>query len=165
MSTISQGRSVRMALSNRLPAIPYSRTWNILTRTGHLAVAGVVVGGHAFDVPAEAVRPMLYAVIGTGLVLTFLEAYPNLFWWHQGRGVMVLAKLALLCAVPFAWDYRLPILLGVVVLASVGSHMPARFRYHSILLGRMIKGSCGPGPGSSETLPSVESRDTSSSRV
>jgi hypothetical protein len=44
-------------------------------------------------------------------------------------------KLALLCAVPFAWGYRLPILLAVLIIGSVGSHMPKKFRHFSLLYG------------------------------
>ena len=58
---------------------------------------------------------------------------------------MVLAKLALLCTVLLAWDHRFPLLLGVVVLASVGSHMTGRLRYYSILYRRVIKDPAGPG--------------------
>jgi hypothetical protein len=32
-----------------------------------------------------------------------------------------------------------------VVLASVGSHMPARFRYYSVLYGKVIPSAGGPG--------------------
>ena len=56
-----------------------------------------------------------------------------------------MAKLVLVAAVPWFWDYRLPILLVVVALASVGSHMPARFRYYSVLYGKVIRCSGGPG--------------------
>ncbi len=69
----------------------------------------------------------LWLTIGTGLVLAAVEAGARLLWFHQGRGVMTMAKLALLCAVPLAWDYRLPILLVVIVIGSVGSHMPGRY--------------------------------------
>ena len=55
------------------------------------------------------------------------------------------SKLALLCAVPLAWDYRLSILLVVVVIASVGSLMSARYRYYSFVYHRVIRDSYGPG--------------------
>ncbi|MEN8165089.1 MAG: hypothetical protein ABFS37_13240, partial [Acidobacteriota bacterium] len=83
--------------------------------------------------------------IGTGLALGAVEAGPRLLWFHQGRGLMTLAKLTLLCAVPLAWDYRLSILLAVLVLASVGSHMSSRYRYYSVVYRRVIHDSCGPG--------------------
>ena len=44
-------------------------------------------------------------------------------------------KLALLVLIPWLWEYRVAILAVVIVLASVGSHMPARFRYYSWLEG------------------------------
>lgn len=58
---------------------------------------------------------------------------------------MTLAKLALLCLVPLAWEYRVPILLLVVVIASVGSHMSGRFRYYSVVYRRVIHDGYGPG--------------------
>ena len=48
---------------------------------------------------------------------------------------------------PRLWPYRVAILAAVIILASVGSHMPARFRYYSILHGRMLEGH-KPPPGS-----------------
>jgi len=106
---------------------------------------GVLLGGHAFDVPRERLLLSLWVTIGTGAGLGVLEAGPGLVWFHQGRGLMTLGKLLLIGAVPFFWTVRLPILLLVVVIASVGSHMPARFRYYSVLYGKVVP--CGSGPG------------------
>ena len=81
----------------------------------------------------------------------------RLLWFHQGRGIMTMAKLALICAVPFAWDHRLPILLCVIVIASVGSHMSGRFRYYSVIYREVIPDASGPGgkerPPSNAQLP------------
>lgn len=113
--------------------LPYGRAWNIGARTAHIAAMAVLVGGHAYDVPAAHLYPALWATIGTGALLTGIEAFSLGFGWvAQGRGLMVVGKLSLLLAIPFAWPARLPILLLVIALASVGSHMPARFRYASI---------------------------------
>ena len=92
----------------------------------------------------------LWLTIGTGIALGLLEAGPSLVWFHQGRGLATLAKLGLLCAVPFCWDQwglRLAILLLVVIIASVGSHMPARLRYYSVIYKEVLR--CGSGPGTS----------------
>ena len=121
------------------------RVLNIALRTAHIGAMGILLGGHAFDVSPERLKVSLWLTIGTGLVLAAVEAGPRLLWFHQGRGVMTMAKLALLCAVPVAWDYRLPILLAVIVLASVGSHMPARYRYYSVLRLQVIRDPSGPG--------------------
>jgi hypothetical protein len=127
-----------------------ARTINIAVRTMHIAAMGVLLGGHAFDVPRERLLLSLWLTIGTGVGLGVIEAGPRLLWFHQGRGLMTLAKLGLLCAVPFLWDHwhlRLAVLLVVVALASVGSHMPARFRYYSVILREVTH--CGSGPGAS----------------
>jgi hypothetical protein len=124
-----------------------TRLWNIALRTAHIAAMGVLLGGHAFDVARERLLPSLWLTIGTGVALAAVEAGPRLLWFHQGRGLMTLAKLLLMAAVPLLWDQRLAILLGVVVLASVGSHMPARFRYYSVIYRQVLR--CGSGPGAS----------------
>jgi hypothetical protein len=58
---------------------------------------------------------------------------------------MTMAKVALILSVPLAWDYRMPILVLVVVIASVGSHMPGRYRYYSVVYGKVIHDGSGPG--------------------
>ncbi len=114
------------------------RALNIALRTAHIGAMGVLLGGHAFDVTPERLKVSLWLTIGTGLALALVEAGPRLLWFHQARGVMTMAKVALICAVPLAWDYRLPILLAVIVIGSVGSHMPGRYRHYSVLYLRVI---------------------------
>jgi mono/diheme cytochrome c family protein len=118
--------------------LPHARAWNIACRTAHLAATGVLLGGHAFDVSEARLRLALHLSLATGLGLIFLEAYPSCRWFCQGRGVLVLLKLGLLGLVPFFWEYRLALLLTIVVIASVGSHMPSRFRYFSLVHGRVL---------------------------
>ena len=121
------------------------RAWNIAFRTSHIAATGALLGGHAWNVPAERLLTVLGLAVATGIALGAMEAGPRLVWFHQGRGLMTMGKLLLVAAVPFCWPYRVPILLAVVVLASVGAHMPAKFRYYSIVYRRVIR--CGTGPG------------------
>jgi len=121
------------------------RWLNIALRTAHIGAMGVLLGGHAFDVAPERLKMNLWLTIGTGLALAAIESGLRPLWLHQGRGVLTLAKLALLCAVLLAWDHRLPILLGVIVLGSVGSHMSGRFRYYSVVYREVIHDGYGPG--------------------
>jgi len=118
--------------------IPYARAWNIGLRTAHIAVIAVLVGGHVFDVSRARLLPWLIATLVTGALLMFLEAFPHLRWFYQGRGVLVMWKLLLLLAIPWFWDARVTILFTIIVLASVGSHMPARFRYYSVWHRRVV---------------------------
>ena len=118
--------------------IPHARTWNIAARTVHIAATGILLGAHVFDVPADRLWPYLWTAIATGSVLIALEAYPDGHWVHQGCALALYAKLALLCLVPFFWESRVPILLAVVVVASVGSHAPRRFRHYSVVFRRVM---------------------------
>ena len=111
------------------------RLANIAARTAHIGVTSVLVGGHVFNVPRPQLLPWLYATILTGVVLVFLEAFPRWRWWHEGRAAMVLVKLGLMALIPWCWDQRVWLLAAIIVLASVGSHMPARFRYYSWIEG------------------------------
>lgn len=129
----------------RLLEIAARRGWNIAFRTAHIAATGVLLGGHAFDVARDRLLLSLYVSLGTGAALIASEAGPGTTWFHQLRGLATLAKLALVASVALFWEYRLPILLGAVALASVGSHMPARFRYYSVLRGEVVRDGCGPG--------------------
>jgi hypothetical protein len=136
-----------------------ARAWNIALRTAHIAAMGVLLGGHAFNLPAKDLLPSLWLTIGTGVGLGLLEAGPSLLWFHQGRGLMTVAKLALLCAVPFLWGHwhiRLAVLLAVVAIASVGSHMPARLRYYSVIYRQVIADRSGPGAAALFTAEDAE---------
>jgi hypothetical protein len=131
-------RIKQLLFPEQVRVLPHARAWNIAFRTVHLGVTGILVGGHAFAVPEDRLRTMLWLTIASGLALIFLEAYPSCRWLYQCRGVMVLLKLGLLATIPLMWDYRLPILLIVIVIASVGSHMPARFRNYSVIHHRVV---------------------------
>ncbi|MBP85703.1 MAG: hypothetical protein CMJ64_03145 [Planctomycetaceae bacterium] len=123
----------------QLRVLPHARAWNIALRTAHIGVTGILFGGHVFDVSAERLLIWLYLSIFTGLGLIVIEAYPHCRWFYQGRGVFVLFKLILLGIIPLLWDYRVAILSVVIVIASVGSHMPGRFRYYSLLHRKVLE--------------------------
>ncbi len=107
------------------------RAINIGLRTGHIAAGSVLVGGLVFDVDPARLDLSLGFAIGTGLALVAVENRTRPGWFHDGRGLMTMLKLAVLIAVPWVSDARVPMLMTAIALASVGSHMPARFRYAS----------------------------------
>jgi len=110
-------------------AFPHMRAWNIAFRTVHICATGVLFGGNVWGIVAERLLPWLYLSILTGGALTVIEVFPSWRWCVEGRGVLVLAKLLILCLIPWLWDYRVPFLFVVVVIACVGSHMPRAFRH------------------------------------
>ena len=129
-----------------------ARALSITFRTLHMIGFGVLLGGHAFAVDAERLWPSLWLTILSGLSLIALEVYAaGLYWLFLGKGIMILVKLALLLIVPFFWESRLMLLLLIVVLASVGSHMPARYRHYSLLHQRLI----GPAYALRPALPTL----------
>jgi hypothetical protein len=128
-------------LAGRLRALSHARLWNIAARTAHIGVTGVLFGGHVFGIEARRLMPWLYAAILTGAVLLIIEAYPKWRWCYQGRAVMVVTKVLMLCLVPWCWDYRVVIIAAVIVLGSAGSHMPRRFRYYSFVERTVVDSS------------------------
>jgi len=116
------------------------RVLNIALRTAHIGVTSVLFGGHVFEASKAQLLPWLYLTIATGGILAAIEAFPRWRWFYQGRGVTVIGKLLLLCLIliPHLWTYRVAILVVVIVIASVGSHMPARYRYYSFVHGRVL---------------------------
>jgi len=99
---------------------------------------GILLGGHTFGVPAHRLILFLYLTIASGLCLILLELYSSCRWIYLGKGVMVILKIALVIAAGVWWEQRVVFLLLVVLISSVGSHMPARFRYYSVVHGRTI---------------------------
>ncbi len=118
--------------------IPYDRGINIALRTAHLMTSGILLGGHVFDVSADRLILLLYLTIASGVGLVLLELYTSCRWIYLGKGAMIILKIALLIAAGVWWDQRVVFLLLVVLIGSVSSHMPARFRYYSLIHGRVI---------------------------
>ncbi len=128
------------------------RALNIALRTAHIASMGVLLGGQAFDAPFHQLESSLWLTVATGLALVVVESRARPLWLHQGRGIMTLVKVALLGALPAVPGHRLAVLLAAVVVGSVGSHMPSRFRHYSVVRRRIIHDGAGPG-GKVPSLP------------
>lgn len=125
------GRLVGLLCPATPRRIPGRRALDISLRTAHLSTFGALLGGHLFGVDPARLSPFLVATAVTGVSLVALELASTCAWLLEGRGLMVLAKLAVLALVPVFWEQRVLLLLLVVVIASVGSHMPARFRHRA----------------------------------
>lgn len=115
------------------PGLSTSRACNIALRTAHIGATGMLLGGHFFGIAAGRLLPLLYVAILTGAALGIAEVYPNWRSVFEVRSLVIASKLVLLCLIPLLCDYRVGILLIVLVIASTGSHMPRRFRHYSVL--------------------------------
>lgn len=118
--------------------VAHERAWNVGLRTLHLMAFGVLLGGHFWGVGAEPLIPALGITVASGAALMGLELYKSFHWLLLGKGLFVLAKLVLLVSVPLFWQARVPLLFLVVAVASVGAHMPARYRHYSVLYRRVL---------------------------
>jgi hypothetical protein len=119
-------------------AIPGSRWLRTSLRTLHLVAVGALYGGHVYGVDPERLVPALLGVLATGGTLVVFEVWQAPIWLVQVRGAATFLKLALVAGVGAAWEARLVLLTLALVVGSVSSHMPGRWRYHSLLHGRVV---------------------------
>ncbi len=117
--------------------LPGGRWLRTSLRTLHLIAVGALYGGHVYGVEAERLVPALVAVLASGGSLVVFEVWQARIWLVQVRGLATFFKLGLVAAVSFAWELRLVLLTLALVIGSVSSHMPGRWRYHSVLHGRV----------------------------
>jgi hypothetical protein len=120
---------VRDARSTTRTSMTALRVYKLLVRTVHLVAIAGLVGGHMFGAPLAPLRLLLYVSIATGAAMCGLEAYPNRHFFCEGWALLLWFKLVLLTSVVVFWNARRPILIAVVVIASVGSHMPRALRH------------------------------------
>jgi len=121
--------------TRRLPGVRALRT---TLRSAHIIAFAALYGGHVFDVAPERLRWALVATLASGAVFVGLEMYRTPLWVLQVRGMATVAKIALVAAVAVWWDVRVWLLTLAIVIGSVVAHMPGRFRYYSVLHGRVI---------------------------
>jgi len=118
--------------------LPGVRTLRTGLRTAHIAAAAALYGGHIYGVAAERLLPALIATAATGGALVALEAFRAPVWLVQVRGVATMVKLVLVASVALLWDLRVVLLTLALAIGVVAAHMPGRWRYRSLLHGRVI---------------------------
>lgn len=119
-------------------SLPYNRGISIAFRTLHLLGSSLLIGGHAFGAEPQRLIGLLYLTVGSGLGLVALELYRSCDWVYQGMGLLVIVKTAITALAGIWWEQRVVLLSLVVVLGSVGSHMPSRYRHYSFLHGAVL---------------------------
>lgn len=108
---------------------------NIAVRTLHIVSAGAVFGGILQRASYSDMRGWFLTVILTGLTLLLLEWLHDLHWPHRGKGLLVLCHIIAAAASAFLPFFQVALLWTSLVVGSVGSHMPRRYRHWSILYG------------------------------
>jgi hypothetical protein len=129
---------LRTSLRAKPRPVPAVRVLRTTLRTLHLIAVAALYGGHVYGAAPERLAPALAATLATGALFVALEVYRAPVWLFQLRGAATLLKVALIACVALAWDLRVPILTLAVAIGAVTSHMPGRWRYHSLLHGRPV---------------------------
>ncbi|MEZ4585400.1 MAG: hypothetical protein R2909_03245 [Gemmatimonadales bacterium] len=135
--------------------IARERAVSIALRTGHILAFGSLLGGSLWGIDPVRLRPALAATVASGGAMVLLELYKSLHWLFLGKGLFILAKLCLLIWLPYVGRASPILLAAIVVLGSVGAHLPSRFRHYSVLLRRTIKGAPLPHPQVAGGKPQV----------
>lgn len=115
-----------------------ARALDIVLRTGHIGVSGVVLGGLVLEVPLENLIfwGRLAALSGLGLIAS--EVMHSRRWPYQGRGVMVMVHMALVGAAHLWSTAMMPLYWLALATGSTGSHMSRQWRHWSFLHRRVM---------------------------
>ena len=131
--TPSRSLLLRVLFPEEERRFPGERQLRALLRTAHIVAMAVLVGGHFYDAPRQALLWPLALSVGTGFLFMLLELHGSFDWLFQVRGLITIAKIVLVLLIPTFWDHRMWLLLPAVAIASLSSHMSSGFRYYSIL--------------------------------
>ncbi len=77
--------------------------------------------------------------ISSGVGLLVLEAFSNILWFVQVRGLVIYIKLALLSGTFYYPQWAWHLLVVMILLSGVISHAPSSVRYFSFLHFKKIK--------------------------
>jgi hypothetical protein len=116
-----------------------ARAWQIGARTVHIAAMALVVGGVACGLPGRELVAPIALTVASGLALLGIDLWGTCATLAEGRGIALMAKLALLGVGVLLASVRLEAHLAAIAVASVGSHMPKTWRHWSCV-GRRGEG-------------------------
>lgn len=115
-----------------------ARPAQVALRTVHVAAMAVVLGGLAFDVPAERLHLAGLLTVASGVGLLAVELARTGVFLYTLAGAVTIGKLGLLAlgqAFPAA---RFELYLAATLVASVASHMSWRWRHFSLLERKVL---------------------------
>lgn len=118
---------------------PGQRWANIGLRTLHLIGLAGLGGGFFYPAADNSWVAFLYLTLLSGAALSLLFVWSNGIWLIQLRGQVILVKLMLLGAIPLWPEFKVALLLAVILLSGLISHAPGDVRYYSLFHRRRIE--------------------------
>ena len=125
-------------------SFPFRRSVRLL-RTGHILAAGTLLGGVIFQQPWTALQPWWIAMLATGLALLATDLYASCGYLVQVSGLTVVLKMGLSALAGWYPQAALPLLLVALVIGSISSHMPGRYRHLAPPAARGLLARSGRG--------------------
>lgn len=108
-----------------------TRLLQVAFRTVHILAMALVLGALPFGPGWAQLKAPILLAVASGLALFALDVARDPRILLQGCGLLVLLKLALLGCGHLWPEQRLAWYLAAAVVASIGSHMPHRWRHGS----------------------------------
>jgi hypothetical protein len=107
-------------------------------RSAHLIAIAAYFGGCVFQVEPARLGSAKLAVIATGLLFLCYEVSREPLWLVQIRGAATVVKILLFACAPLVGDLDVALLSALIVVGTFVSHMPAQYRYYSLLHRRVV---------------------------
>lgn len=103
-------------------------------RAVHILCGGVLLGGYVFTVGATALHLWWFATVISGGLLLATDLHATCAALLEVRGLVVVAKLVLLLALPAAGEHATWLLAIVLLVGAISSHLPGRYRHMVVFL-------------------------------
>jgi len=120
---------LRVFFPVKLRTFPHRHAIRIGLRTVHLLTMAVLLGGHVFEQPVDVLQFWLVATITSGVLLLLTDLYASMAILFELRSLAAVIKIGLVLLVPFFWQYRIFLLVTVLVIGAVSSHLSGQLRH------------------------------------
>ena len=122
----------------------WPRTLKITLRAAHVLGAAVFAGGVVLGVASEELEGWLWLLVVAGAAVLLFDVLESPAFLVQTKGVVVLAKLAVLAAIVVT-DAGEWLLAPILFLSVISSHAPSAVRHRVLLFADRVEGSASNG--------------------
>lgn len=122
----------------------WQRGLKISLRAAHVLGAGVFAGGVVFGVANDELEPWLLLLLVAGVLVLALDVAESPAFLIQTKGVVVVAKLAILGGIVVSGEGEW-LLAPIVFVSVVSSHAPSAVRHRVLVFGDRVRGSQSNG--------------------